>query len=357
MYIKNQILIQLNEANLLASSEIPHKRRLAVILFDNIIEIQLRRKIDKIFSWDCTTWYNGSRKFTRQDRDKANKGFKDMLKFALNSKWITEDEREELAFCHSIRNLSYHTGKDDSYYDQQLHKQVEIALYILYSFIETRFLEWGTCTSLIAGCPYPPQPGYKVVQFGDYKSSDPWKTVLLSILNYQREKNVSNLISEYLNSSISETIDQISYISKYLSSGYDFNYVLNQYWYLTDIFSNRIKKEDTLNDFDEILFQYSFLRKFQDHLDDIDDLNDRHQAAQDYYSGFCQKPDKYLIKWQDLEKLRLNSTAIRDKTSASAVKKFVSMRQRISNIQKDISSAYSDLDGYILSEYERYKGK
>jgi len=357
MYITNQVLIQLNEANLLANSGSPHNKRLSVILLDNIIEVQLRRKIDKTFSWDRTTWYRGSRKFSKLERDKANRGFKEMLKFAVDSKWITTGERDELSFCHSVRNLSYHTGKDNSLSDQQLHKPVEIALYILFSFISNRFLDWGTCTSLQEGCPAPPQPGYEIVQFGSHKSSDPWDVVLPSILNYHCDESISVLISEYLTKSISDTIDQISYIEKYLSSGNDFNYVLNQYWYLTDIYGNRIKRNEKLNDPEEILSFYSYLRNYKEILEDIDDIVTRHQTAHDFHNEFSKNPDEYLIKPEGLNRILDRSKLLNKDTSASAVKKFVNMRKTLQNLQDDIFNAYIDLDAFILSEFERHKGK
>ena len=302
MYITNQILIQLNEATLLANSGNPHKKRLAVILLDNMIEVQLRRKIDNTFSWDRTTWYGGSRKFTRLERQKATRGFKELLKFAVDSKWISNDERDALTFSHRVRNLLYHTGKDDSSYEQQLRKHVEIALCILYSFISHRFLEWGTCTSVHEGCPFPPQPGYEIVQFGSHKSSDSWVAVLPSILDYHYDNSIPVLVSEYLYTSISDTINQISYIEEYLNSGNDFNYVLNQYWYLTDIYDSRIKDNKVLNNLDDILFFYSYLRKYRDILEDIDDLNARHQAAQGFHNEFSKNPDEYLIRSENLNR-------------------------------------------------------
>ncbi len=357
MYITNQILIQLNEATLLANSGNPHKKRLAVILLDNMIEVQLRRKIDNLFSWDRTTWYRGSRKFTRSERKKATRGFKELLKFAVDSKWISADERDELTFSHRVRNLSYHTGKDNSFYEQQLHKPVEIALYLLYSFISNRFLEWGTCTSLREGCPVPPQPGYEIVQFGSHKSFDPWVAVLPSILDYHCDESIPVLISDYLYTSISDTLNQISYIEEYLNSGNDFNYVLNQYWYLTDIYGKKIKENEILNDLKDILFFYSYLRKYGETLEDIDDLDARHQEAQRFHNEFSKNPDEYLIRREGLNRILDRSKSLRKDTSASAVKRFVSICQRLQDLQDDIFNAYGDLDAFILSEYERHKGK
>ena len=52
MRIKNQIFMQLREANRYACAKNPHLRRLAVVLLDNIIEFQLWRKADRAFLFE-----------------------------------------------------------------------------------------------------------------------------------------------------------------------------------------------------------------------------------------------------------------------------------------------------------------
>lgn len=358
VYIKNQVLIQLYEANLFAISSLPQKKRLAVILFDNIIEIQLRRLIYDKFSWDKTTWLNGSRSYSKIQRDKSLSDFKRMLSFAVKSDWITDDEREELSFCHSIRNSAYHFGKEDFDYDKCEYELYEIALYIYYKFIKHRFVKWKTCSSIISGAPYPPQPGYEEVHFGNYRSTDDWDVVLHGILDYDKKNiSISELISNYLIFKLDQIQHRVEYIENKIEQGIDFNHVLNQYWYMTDQFVYNAKignKIDTLN---KALVHYAFFRKHKELLDDIEDLDERHRTYQELYARYKKSPEQYLLKIQDIENLKQQSMNLKKDQPAFAIKKLITITNRYDNLQADIEEAYFDIDGYIQFQHDLHRGK
>src|SRR5262245_30796096 len=100
----NQIIVTLKEADIFARSRNPHHHRLAVVLLDNIIELQLRRKSERTFAFDETTWFSGVRKYDQKQRKKVSRNHADLLALAVAESWISEDESKLLAFAHRIRN-------------------------------------------------------------------------------------------------------------------------------------------------------------------------------------------------------------------------------------------------------------
>ncbi len=125
MYTLNRILIQINEAIEYANSGSLIKKKLAVILLDNLIEIQILKKIEDVLSNDRTTWYE-TRQFSIKHR-KAIKYMEGLLKFSKDQNLITEQERYLLNYSHSIRNEVYHKGEIE---DQLL--DIAITIYLIF---------------------------------------------------------------------------------------------------------------------------------------------------------------------------------------------------------------------------------
>ena len=69
----NRILIQLDKAIEFANSDLENEKKLAVILFDNLIEIQLLNKIKDQFIFDETSWFTDKRKYSSKDRFNATR--------------------------------------------------------------------------------------------------------------------------------------------------------------------------------------------------------------------------------------------------------------------------------------------
>jgi hypothetical protein len=132
----NQIILTLREADGFARSQNPHHHRLAIVLLDNIVELQLRRKSVKAFAWDNTTWYSGVRKYDRKRRKAVSKYHGELLGLAVEEGWITEGEKRLLEYAHRVRNRLYHEGHPEDRID------LSIALTLLYRLIRRRFSEW-----------------------------------------------------------------------------------------------------------------------------------------------------------------------------------------------------------------------
>lgn len=116
----NQVLVSLKEADKYARSQNPHHHRLAVILLDNIIELQLRRKSEKTLAWDRTTWYSGVRRYDRKQRKKVSRDHGELLDLAVAESIISADESKLLDFAHRIRNRAYHDGESEDKVDLRI---------------------------------------------------------------------------------------------------------------------------------------------------------------------------------------------------------------------------------------------
>ena len=144
MDVLNQILVQLAEADRLACAANPHCRRLAVVLLDNIVEVQLRRKTEMEFLFDRTTWYSGPRKHDYRTRRAIMRVHPKLVAFAQRQEWLDSGEAQVLSYAHRIRNETYHEGGFNAL-------DGEIAIRMLYSFptcIPSQVHAEGTCPEI-----------------------------------------------------------------------------------------------------------------------------------------------------------------------------------------------------------------
>ncbi|MDO7742607.1 MAG: hypothetical protein MUP99_02505, partial [Pedobacter sp.] len=103
---------QLVEAAKLAVCNDFSKQRLAVILLDNFIEIQLSELMKKRFAYD--DWFTSRPpKYKYALRKKILYNYDDMLKACIAENIITREERDILNFCHDVRNNLYHQAKEE----------------------------------------------------------------------------------------------------------------------------------------------------------------------------------------------------------------------------------------------------
>src|SRR4051794_8386983 len=79
----NQIILTLKEADTFARSRNPHHHRLAIVLLDNIIELQLRRKAETAFAFDRTNWFSGVRKHGSKQRKNVSRFHAPLLALAV----------------------------------------------------------------------------------------------------------------------------------------------------------------------------------------------------------------------------------------------------------------------------------
>lgn len=136
----NRILLQLDKAVDCANSPYIQERAMAVTLFDNLIEVQLYKRVEKLFLFDSTTWHGGGRKFNRKTRKEtvSNEGkFDKLLKFASENGIIEKEDFDSLKYARKIRNEVYHRG--------ELSKlKLDLAIITYFSFLSRTLKTWGT---------------------------------------------------------------------------------------------------------------------------------------------------------------------------------------------------------------------
>ncbi len=149
----NQVILTLCEADHFAQSQNPHHHRLAIVLLDNIIELQLRRKSEATFACDDASWFLGVRKHDRKQRKNVSRNHADLLVLAVcRAWWISGDESKLLAFAHRIRNRAYHEGDSEDPVD------LRIGITLLYRLIRRHFPIWRNGWNALQQFPNPAIP-------------------------------------------------------------------------------------------------------------------------------------------------------------------------------------------------------
>jgi hypothetical protein len=341
----NRILIQLNKAVECANSNFPQEKSIAVTLFDNLIEIQLFKRAEKVFMWDRTTWYNGNRFYNSKIRNNTLGYFDQLLKFSKKNKTITHQDYEILSYAHRLRNTVYHKGNLDNL-------KIELAILLYYDFINRTLIDWGSPTGLIG---FTNSPGYEKIDFGqglvkdedslEYKQY--FKSSVQTILSKLKFKD--NLALK-VKSIISKQIERIKWSIQFIedeTKTLNFYDVLGRFWYLNDNFFNYYEAGKKPKNIDSILILYAFLRKEKDFLDDISDLKQRQQAGRNLLRKFRSSLKGKYPHWTDLERIEKRIARLKNNNSDIALKNLIEIENKIAYLYMDLDEASSDLDGYL----------
>ncbi|MPM22180.1 hypothetical protein SDC9_68631 [bioreactor metagenome] len=349
----NRILIQLNKAVDAANSEFPQEKGIAVILFDNLIELQLLNRAKTLFSFDVTNCYNGNRKFNFKTRLLNNYDL--LLKFSKNNGIINIKDFDILKYVHSIRNSVYHQGKLNSL-------TLDLAILIYYDLINRYILKWGSSNVLVC---ITSSPGYEKINFGqnleesnaftDYRNYFNNATChILSKLNIRSQLNekVQNILYKQIEK-IKTSIEFINTRSKNIN----FYCVLGKYWYLNDEFLNFHKAGRKPKNLNSILLLYEFLREKKEYLDDIEDLKKRQTEGKKLLRKYrSHKKGKYSC-WTDIKKIEKQIVNLILFEPNALLNKLIEIENKIANFYTDLDNASSDLDGYIQQSFDFVRGK
>lgn len=235
---------QLAEASRLAKTKTIAHDRLAVILLDNFVEIQLSALMKEKFIFD-NPYYN-PKKYSVTQRKKILNNYGDLLRTCVAEQIIDSDEMRILTFCHSVRNNLYHKVDEE-------RLLAKIALNILYDIITRYQVKWKSA-SLITSWSSDTHDPYS--QGGKYSfsgnSDEDWTYFLSKHFNFinKKYKKPSKLLSDFLLNKIREAKESYKFIK------YEYG----------DFFSGI--KEPT---FDDFLCEYSFRSKMKDEIDIIKD--------------------------------------------------------------------------------------
>lgn len=350
----NRILIQLNKAIECSNSALPQERAISVIIFDNLIEIQLYKRAEQIFKLDITTWFSDNRYYTINDRDKVLTYYDKLLKFSKDNKRITEEDFEILKYVHSIRNEVYHNG--------ELNEQkIDLAIFIYFDFLKRTLFRWGSPTMLVG---FLDRPSYRKIDFGqgieDEFSTDHKKYFQDSLeMIFSKFKILDNLTVKVQTIINSQTIlirkhtQFINNESKFLNF-YD---VLGGYWYLIDEFRKYREINRKPRNLDSILIIYAFLREHKDTLDDISELKSRQKKGKILLREFRSKHKGRYPYFTNINRIEDRLNKMNGKSADKVLKSLIDIELKLKYLLIDLNNASIDLDCYLQYLSDARKGK
>lgn len=325
---------QLVEAARLGKSNEFRFKRLAVILLDNFIEIQLSALIKEKFSWDGAFIFQ-EKKYKQKERRKILNYYDELLKTGVKEKIIDKDESFLLSFCHDIRNNLYHKIGEEELL-------VNVALRILQDIITLKQPDWKSArgfTSYSANSNDPYSSGKKRDILFDINSSDEWKYFLNKHFDFidKRKSSTSSLLSKSIIYKIKET----RWNYKFAKKEFHIFFPYAEDW-----------------EFNDYLLHYSFKKINHDKIEEIKELKGRDNQQSEYNRLFDEYKEKWRYKKYDRLKEIENKAKEMSKVSTfQSLEKYISLRNETNMIYEAINRAAIDLDEAIQHAIDVARGK
>lgn len=349
----NRLLIQLDKAVNCTKSKYPQERAIAIILFDNLIEVQLYKTLTR------KTFFNKKPKqgekiiYRYQDRDLNN--YKDILKLASETSIISKTDRELLDLAHSIRNKIYHKG---DFYDED---KIDLAMILYYIFLSENFKEMHCAYGFTS---YQSTPAYEEIDFGQVVLNDKFK--LGNTKEYFEASSdaifsrwiTANSLSGIITTIIIRQIEDIKNSLEFITSSIkDYDYYKDLIRYNNfDNQPNGINQENSKN-IDFILLYFLFVRKNRDSLNCIQNTSLNLAEGESLFKNVLVKNEYKYPYWIDIEKIENRIKTFKHKSEEDIVKNFRDIESKIYNMYQDVSEAASALDGYIQYLVDVARGK
>lgn len=347
----NRILLQLDKAVVCANSLYPQDKAIAIILFDNLIEIQLYKQVEKKINFDETTWFSGKRKFDknlRKDTISKDGKYNHLLRFSKQNDIISSKDYDVLKYLHRIRNAVYHRGELNML-------KLDFAIISYYGFISINLKKWGSPT-IINKLPMD-LPGFEEIDFGQGLQNK--KNYLFDLKKYYNDSldsiftrlNIKINLNEKMVDIVSNQIEKIRWSIDFIKESKSINFydVLSKFWYLNSDFSDFSKRKRKPKNLDSILIIYAFLREYKDYLDDIADLKERQKEGRKQLKLFRQKFKGKYPNWVNLDKVDEKLKSFKKKEDYILIQYLNEIEKRLLPLFIDTEEAAISLDGYIQS--------
>lgn len=325
---------QLAEAAKFARSTRIAHRRLAAILLDNFIEIQLSTLIKQIFLADWA-YYKREKKYSESTRIKILYSYEELLKACVNESIISTDELRMLNFCHNVRNNLYHKAGEEEIL-------IRIAIIMLHQIIVKYQPKWASARGItvydgVTVDPYTTNES-KFNMFSGNSKND-WEEFLAMHFNCidKRSKSASRLISDFLIDKIKKAKDALKFVNK--------EYVI-------------FFPGTTDWDFNRLVFHYSFLNTNEIELKKIKELVDKNEKDR----IFDELIKKHRAKWtyKKPERLHILEKSFRKLATLGVeqcLEKFMSYKEETFMLHNAIAHAAGDLDSAIQDALDYMRGK
>lgn len=310
-------------------------QRLAVIILDNFIELQLSDLIKQKFKWDGAIIFT-NKKYSENKRSRILRHYEELLTASVDEKIINQSDQLLLNFCHERRNNLYHKGKEDELL-------IRVALIILSKIIINYQPKWKNTRDFTVYSsqdepdPYINKKIKKSLPF--FSDETTWQLFLdkhfLRIDN--RKKSASQLLSEYLIEKIKRTNQAIAFLKKYsLSSNSQ-----GRKW-----------------EYDDLLLYYSFnyIKKLDiQRIKEIKDIEQRNNQLNTLFKDY-QKQWR-PINHKRIKTLKKMAQKISELPIEQSLNKFISLKNEIILIYEAFSEAAGDLESEMQRQIDIMRGK
>lgn len=327
---------QLVEAARLGRSKDFRFQRLAVILLDNFVEIQLSSLIKNKFHWNNYFSFK-EKKYKAREKKKILTNYEELLRASVKENIINKEELFLLSFCHDIRNNLYHKIEEEKLL-------VSVALRILQDIISNKQPSWKNTRNFISFSsnpidPYSSKKTTSRVWNMDANSEKEWKYFLKEYFDFidKRKSTSSSLLKKNL-------------LEKVKASRSNFKFVKKEFHIFFPHATNW--------DFNEYLLQYSFENTNRGKIEEIRELNDIDKEREEYLSLFKDYKNKWHYKKYDrLNKIEDKVKEMSKLNTHKSLEKYISLRTEVNMINDALKEAAVDLDGAIQNAIDIARGK
>lgn len=320
-----KVKTQLEEAARFANSSVLGHDRLAVILMDNLVEIQLGRQMHFRFRTEFLNDYK-TLKYPLDKRQEILGKHDKLLKACFEEGIVTAHERAMISFCHDIRNRVYHKGDDHSLL-------IRIALSTLYEIILHRQPEWGGGTDMI-GVPI---------------SMDGTPIDMEHPFSKERKKELGS--KAYETGSKEDWLDFVQYNFKGLGEDQSPSKLLSEFIiggveHLKSAFKFANGRSEKKLSFDELLLNYSFKIKHKDELQRLREMQDKKMAKIEQDRLFKTYKQNYRpLSEKRTDAIRKIGEEVSSLPSGEALEKYMSIR----------TDFFLMIDSFVLAAQEAHK--
>ncbi|MEQ8854898.1 hypothetical protein [Gimesia sp.] len=356
----NQVLITIIEANRLVNAQNPHHQRLGLLLLDNIIEVQFRRRVEIAMMFDKTTWSSGVRKYNRRRRVKVARFHGELLALGVEENFITTQDQQMLAYGHRLRNHLYHEGREEDETD------LDLGICLLFRFIVKHFPDWRGASGVMMIPPEPAIPyteamsdqsGQAPLMFGfeevdpdvlfpdteDFFKIDHWRSILSAIVTYDFKKDVRPLIAQRIQNLLDQLKSNIEFLTR--DDDNDFNGVFSQrFAIMTNWFLENEKKSCPMNNPNVAVNIYLALNGHEERLLDIEDPNERQIEFFKVLNSHDFKKD--ILSSIDFARYQHLIDTVQTQSEAEGIANFLVAENELRELVDAVDECATDLDGY-----------
>ncbi len=330
---------QLDEAAKFAKSKTYRHKRLAVILLDNFIEIQLSNLIKEKFLWNGDLTVN-NKKYSEDEKKNILKYHEALLKASVCELFINVDEQKMISFCHDIRNNLYHKTNEDELL-------VNVALKTLHKIISFRQPQWKAGKmGIITGSRSVNDLHTlgKIRKAHDSNTDEGWEYFLSKYFNFvdKREKNSSMSLEDYLMNKIISTRKALKFLR---TNNREIFVPKTKNWDYNDYFMAHFFNDAKEKDIVEITKLHRADRENYDLLGALDNLHSTFASTWKYK------------KESRLDSLEKSIRTIGKAPINKALEKYISLKDEVNIILEVFTKAESHLAGAIQYAKDVAKGK